>query len=130
MRQYWLGQPVKLAGVASVKVAPEHRGRGIGRTLMTELLDVIAERGYPLSALYPATTPIYRSLGWELAGAKHKFCGPRPLAARPRRTGQGGAGRGSGPPGRPRPPGRPGRRRDGHRRHRRKATAPPATLAR
>jgi predicted acetyltransferase len=73
MRQYWLGQPVRLAGVASVKVAPEHRGRGIGRTLMTELLDVIAERGYPLSALYPATTPIYRSLGWELAGAKHKF---------------------------------------------------------
>jgi len=35
MRQYWLGQPVKMGGVASVKVAPEHRGRGIGRTLMT-----------------------------------------------------------------------------------------------
>jgi predicted acetyltransferase len=73
MRQYWLGKPVRVAGVASVKVAPEHRGRGIGRTLMTELVSLIAERGYPLSALYPATTPIYRSLGWELAGAKHKF---------------------------------------------------------
>jgi predicted acetyltransferase len=73
MRQYWLGRPVKMAGVASVKVAPEHRGRGIGRTLMTELLNITAERGYPLSVLYPATTPIYRSLGWELAGAKHKF---------------------------------------------------------
>ena len=73
MRQYWLGEPVKMAGVASVKVAPEHRGRGIGKTLMTELLNIIAERGYPLSALYPATTPIYRSLGWELAGAKHRF---------------------------------------------------------
>jgi predicted acetyltransferase len=73
MRQYWLGQPVRMAGVASVKVAPEHRGRGIGRTLMTELLALIADRGYPLSALYPATVPIYRSLGWELAGAKHKF---------------------------------------------------------
>ncbi len=73
MRQYWLGQPVRMAGIAGVKVAPEHRGRGIGRTLVTELLNLIAERGYPVSALYPATMPIYRSLGWELAGAKHRF---------------------------------------------------------
>ena len=73
MRQYWLGQPVKMAGVASVKVAPEHRGRGIGRALMAELLNLIAERGYLLSVLYPATMPIYRSLGWELAGARHQF---------------------------------------------------------
>ena len=76
MRQYWLGQPVRMGGVASVKVAPEHRGRGIGRTLMTELLNLIAERGYPLSALYPATMPIYRSLGWELAGGRHPFSVP------------------------------------------------------
>jgi predicted acetyltransferase len=76
MRQYWVGRPVKMGGVASVKVAPEHRGRGIGRTLMTELLHRIAERGYPLSALYPATMPIYRSLGWELAGGRHKFSVP------------------------------------------------------
>src|SRR6185437_3575096 len=76
MRQYWLGRPVTMAGVAGVKVAPEHRGRGIGRTLMTEALNLIAERGYLLSALYPATMPIYRSLGWELAGAKHRFSIP------------------------------------------------------
>ena len=30
----------------------------------------MAARGYPLSALYPATMPLYRSLGWELAGAR------------------------------------------------------------
>jgi predicted acetyltransferase len=76
MRQYWLGRPVACAGVAGVKVAPECRGRGIGRQLMTELLHLIAERGYPLSALYPATVPIYRSLGWELAGAKYRFSVP------------------------------------------------------
>jgi predicted acetyltransferase len=76
MRQYWLGQAVKMAGVAGVKVAPEFRGRGIGRTLMTELLNLIADRGYPLSALYPATMPIYRSLGWELAGATYRFTIP------------------------------------------------------
>jgi predicted acetyltransferase len=65
-----------MGGVASVNVAPEHRGRGIGRTLMTELLNLIGERGYPLSALYPATMPIYRSLGWELAGGRYQFSVP------------------------------------------------------
>lgn len=70
MRQWWHGRPVPMAGVSSVKVAPEYRGRGIGRLLMTALLDEIAARGYPLSALFPATMPLYRSLGWELAGAR------------------------------------------------------------
>jgi predicted acetyltransferase len=85
MRQYWLGRPVACGGVASVKVAPEHRGRGIGRALMTELLGLAASRGYLVSVLYPATMPIYRSLGWELAGAKYQFTVParslRTLAA-------------------------------------------------
>ena len=71
MRQWWLGRAIPCAGIASVKVAPEYRGGGIGRRLMTALLDAVAERGYPLSALYPATMPIYRSLGWELAGGKY-----------------------------------------------------------
>ena len=85
MRQFWLGGVVKLAGISGVKVAPEHRGRGIGKQLMTEVLSLAANRGYLLSALYPATTPIYRSFGWELAGAKHRFTIParslRPLVA-------------------------------------------------
>jgi predicted acetyltransferase len=96
MRQYWLGRSVPLAGIAAVKVAPEHRGRGIGRQLMTEVLHLAAARGYPLSALYPATVPIYRSLGWELAGAKHRFTVParslRPLAAPDESARGGGAG--------------------------------------
>src|ERR1700751_1022343 len=70
MRQWWHGRPVPMAGVAGVMVAPEYRGGGIGRRLMTALLDEIAAQGYPLSALFPATMPLYRSLGWELAGAR------------------------------------------------------------
>jgi predicted N-acetyltransferase YhbS len=82
MRQWWLGRAVPCAGVASVKVAPEDRGRGIGRRLMTVVLDVVAERGYPLSVLCPATMPIYRSLGWELAGARYEaVIPPRSLRA-------------------------------------------------
>ncbi|HTZ25229.1 MAG TPA: GNAT family N-acetyltransferase [Streptosporangiaceae bacterium] len=72
MRQWWHGRAVRMAGVGAVKVAPEQRGRGTGRTLMTEVLHVIADRGYPLSVLYPATAPLYRSLGWELAGGMYR----------------------------------------------------------
>jgi len=72
MRQWWHGRAVPMAGVAGVKVAPEYRGQGVGRALMTALTELMAERGYPLSALYPATLTIYRSLGWEIAGHRHE----------------------------------------------------------
>lgn len=71
MRQWWHGRSLPMAGVAAVMVAPEHRGQGVGRALMAATLQAIADRGYPLSTLYPATTPIYRSLGWELAGGHY-----------------------------------------------------------
>jgi predicted acetyltransferase len=72
MRQWWYGRAVPMAGVAGVKIAPEDRGRGIGRTLMTALIQLMTERGYPLAVLYPATMTIYRSLGWEIAGHLHE----------------------------------------------------------
>jgi predicted acetyltransferase len=69
LRQWWHGRVMPMAGVGGVKVAPEARGRGVGRALMTGLLSAIRERGYPLSVLYPSTLPFYRALGWEQAGA-------------------------------------------------------------
>jgi predicted acetyltransferase len=68
MTQWWHGRSQPMAGVAGVKVTPEARGRGIGRSLMVALLAEIEARGYPLSALHPATMPLYRLLGWERAG--------------------------------------------------------------
>jgi predicted acetyltransferase len=76
MQQWWHGRSMPMAGVAGVKVAPEERGRGVGRALMAELLADITRRGFPVSTLYPSTLGIYRSLGWELAGGLHETTMP------------------------------------------------------
>ncbi len=72
MRQCWHGRWQPMAGVASVMVAPEDRGRGTGRALMAAMLELIASRGYQISVLYPATSAIYRSVGWEIAGVQNQ----------------------------------------------------------
>ncbi len=72
MRQWWHGRSMPMAGVAGVKIAPEERGRGTGRAMMARLLEVIAAAGYPVSALYPTTAPVYRASGWEFAGYKYE----------------------------------------------------------
>jgi predicted acetyltransferase len=72
MRQWWLGRSIPMAGVAGVKVAPEERGRGVGRALMLEMLAGLEDRGFLLSTLYPATARLYRALGWEIAGGKYE----------------------------------------------------------
>lgn len=82
MRQWWHGRSLPMAGVAGVKVAPEERGRGVGKALMAVLLDEIAGRGYPLSVLFPTTAQVYRSAGWEFGGGKYETVLPaRSLAA-------------------------------------------------
>lgn len=72
MRQYWHGRDLPMAGIGGVKVAPESRGRGVGKALMKHLLAEMTDRGYPLSVLYPATARLYRSLGWEMAGGYYQ----------------------------------------------------------
>jgi predicted acetyltransferase len=76
MRQWWHGRSLPMAAVAGVKVAPEERGRGVGRAMMTGLLQQVAERGYPLSVLYPATNGIYRATGWEFGGGQYEVTVP------------------------------------------------------
>ncbi|GGO72544.1 GNAT family N-acetyltransferase [Nonomuraea cavernae] len=69
--QWWHGRPQPMAGIAGVTVNPEDRGRGVGGQIMRAIVARAAELGDAVSALYPATTPLYRSVGYEHAGAQH-----------------------------------------------------------
>ncbi len=66
--QWWGGRRVPTADVGGVAVATEARGAGVGRLLLTTLLERARERGAAVSALYPTVSAVYRSLGWEVAG--------------------------------------------------------------
>lgn len=72
-RQYWGGHALPMAGIAGVAVAPDYRGRAVGTMLMRSVVQKAVELGDVVSALYPATIPIYRKLGWELAGAQYRI---------------------------------------------------------
>ncbi|HEV2089172.1 MAG TPA: GNAT family N-acetyltransferase, partial [Cryptosporangiaceae bacterium] len=67
---HWFGgRLVPASGVASVAVAAADRGRGCARALLTALLVAVRERGAPIATLFPTAPALYRSLGWEQAGA-------------------------------------------------------------
>ncbi len=71
--QYWGGQSMPMAGIAGVVVSPEYRARGVGTALMTGTAQRARELGYPVSVLYPATVPVYRRTGWEIAGVQPRI---------------------------------------------------------
>lgn len=71
MAQFFGGRSVPMVGVAGVAVSPEARGRGVATTLMRETIAELHRQGVPLSGLYPATQPLYRRAGYEMAG--HRF---------------------------------------------------------
>ncbi|MEO8694375.1 MAG: GNAT family N-acetyltransferase, partial [Acidimicrobiales bacterium] len=66
--QYFGGQPVSSGGIASVSVAAHARGRNLARRMMREALDRLRADGCAISALYPTTATLYRSVGYEIAG--------------------------------------------------------------
>ncbi|SCF16356.1 GNAT family N-acetyltransferase [Micromonospora chokoriensis] len=66
--QWWSGRAVSAADVAGVAVAPEARGRGVARAMLTALLRGARDRGAAVSALYPTVAAPYRACGWEAAG--------------------------------------------------------------
>ena len=72
-QQFWGGRPMPMGGVAGVVVAPDARGRGVGSMLMAAILARSRDLGDLVSSLYPATIPMYRAMGWEVVGARHRI---------------------------------------------------------
>lgn len=70
MGQWFGGQRVPVAVVNGVGVAPEHRGSGVGKALMSGLLRELHGAGRPLSILYASSLAFYRSVGYERAGTR------------------------------------------------------------
>ncbi|HEX9989027.1 MAG TPA: GNAT family N-acetyltransferase [Chloroflexia bacterium] len=70
MGQWFGGASVPSVGITTVGVAPEHRGTGLGLSMMRAILEELYEEGMPLSSLYPATTTFYRRVGYERAGQR------------------------------------------------------------
>jgi predicted acetyltransferase len=86
---HWFGgRVVPTAGVAGVAVAPELRGRGVARQLLTRLLAGARERGAVISTLFPTTAVPYRRAGWETVGALTYTAWPASVLAS---VGAGGA---------------------------------------
>lgn len=69
MGQWFGGRRVPMGGVAGVGVLPEQRGRRVASALLERSLALMRERGDAISSLYPANVGLYRSCGWEIAGA-------------------------------------------------------------
>jgi predicted acetyltransferase len=70
------GRSVPMAGVAGVVVTPHARKGGSGSGAMLALLRELHAEGTALSTLYPATQPVYRKLGYEIAGAHINYALP------------------------------------------------------
>lgn len=68
MGMHLMGRSVPCVGVAGVAVAPEWRGRGVARTVMSEALREMRQAGTPISTLYASTAALYRRVGYEQAG--------------------------------------------------------------
>ncbi|KNX37466.1 GNAT family N-acetyltransferase [Luteipulveratus halotolerans] len=65
---FW-GSRVRTSGIASVKVALEHRGNGLLSTLFERALTTAAHDGAAISTLFPTAPGIYRRFGYELIGS-------------------------------------------------------------
>ena len=69
--QWFGGKAVTMAGISSVGVAPEYRGKGVANQLLNQTIQELHYRQIPISALYPATQAPYRKVGYEQGGS---FC--------------------------------------------------------
>jgi len=71
MGQWFGARVVPMTGLAGVGVPAERRGQGAARSLLQAVLKELREAGVALSTLYPSTTTLYRSVGFEVAGGRY-----------------------------------------------------------
>jgi predicted acetyltransferase len=69
MGQWFGGGRVPVAGINSVGIAPEWRGRGAASALLRGVLEELHGDGVALATLYPSTLPVYHKAGFERAGS-------------------------------------------------------------
>ena len=70
MGQWFGGNIVRTGAVTSVGIAPEGRGRGAASVLLKNSLAEMYESGIAISTLFPSSTRVYRSFGYERSGIK------------------------------------------------------------
>jgi predicted acetyltransferase len=68
--QFFGGAALPTAFVAGVAVEPRRRGRGVGGGMLTRLLSELFEEGVALCTLYASNMPLYRKVGFEVAGGR------------------------------------------------------------
>jgi predicted acetyltransferase len=66
--QFFGGRRLAMGGYSPVGVAAEHRGRGYGSLVTAAHFPRLRDEGEVIAGLYPATTSLYRKVGFELAG--------------------------------------------------------------
>ena len=89
MGQWFGGRVVPMAGIGGVAVAAEHRSGGVGTALAADFIRVARQHGFVISTLFPASLPIYRKVGYELAGTSYHYEVPIGSTAAPRRLVEG-----------------------------------------
>ena len=76
MGQFFGGKSVRMGGIGAVGIAPEFRASGAATQMMALALRDMRENGFMISSLYPATVPLYRRAGYELAGSRYEVTIP------------------------------------------------------
>ena len=71
MGQWFGGRVVGMTGLAGVVVSARARGRGVGKRLISSVLQEMHGEGVALSVLNASTSSFYRANGYERAGASY-----------------------------------------------------------
>ena len=72
MAQHLGGALVRSAGLSCVVVGAAWRGGGLASRMLAEVLGDLHADGVPLSCLHPATLPLYRRAGYEVAATSRR----------------------------------------------------------